>query len=350
MKFKSIFCKENIGIGYLYFYIHLVVEVVCFYYITSISGNTAYLWTLALMYDALAFVPQSLIGYINDKCPKLNMGIIGFILLIIALLLFGLSIEGKYLGLIILCLGNCFLHVDGAEMTLKASNGRLSHSAIFVGGGSFGVIIGKMLSWIKTPWFIVLLFCLTMLPFIMLAKSLFVSKTCDNFNYHSKSLAPALIIILMVFVVMVRSYMGYGIPTSWNKTYFQTFMLYVSMGIGKCLGGIVADKIGVKKTALLSTILALPFLLFGNEHMLISLIGVMFFSMTMSITLAVLVSILQKTPGLAFGLTTIGLFLGVVPVFFFKFTSLLDNGIIISFLSIICLIIFNFSIRGDNDV
>lgn len=235
-------------------------------------------------------------------------------------------------------------------MTLKASNGRLSHSAIFVGGGSFGVIIGKMLSWINTPWFIVLLFCLTMLPFIMLAKSSFVSKTCDNFNYHSKSLAPVLIIILMVFVVMVRSYMGYGIPTSWNKTYFQTFMLYASMGIGKCLGGIVADKIGVKKTALLSTILALPFLLFGNEHMLISLIGVMFFSMTMSITLAVLVSILQKTPGLAFGLTKIGLFLGVVPVFFFKFTSLLDNGIIISFLSIICLIIFNFSIRGDNDV
>ena len=43
--------------------------------------------------------------------------------------------------------------------------------------------------------------------------------------------------------------------------------------------------------------------------MIVSLIGVAMFSMTMSITLAILVSVLKKKPGLAFGLTTIGLWL-----------------------------------------
>ena len=64
----------------------------------------------------------------------------------------------------------------------------------------------------------------------------------------------------------------------------------------------------MKKTILL----ALPFLLFGDRYMLISLIGVMFFSMTMSVTLAVLVSVLPDAPGLAFGLTASALWPGMI--------------------------------------
>ena len=350
MKLKEVLNLKNISVGYLYFYIHLIVEVICFYYITSLYGDNAYMWTLALMYDALAFVPQSIIGYLNDKFPKIPFGLIGVILLVIAMLSMGLGINGKYLGLVILCLGNCFLHIDGAETTLKASSGRLSHSAIFVGGGSFGVIIGRLLARIKLSWIVILLLSLTMIPFILLAKTYPIEKECSKFDYHSKKMLPWLIIILTVFVVIVRGYIGYGIPTSWNKTTFQTFMLFSIMGIGKCLGGIVADMIGVKKTALLSTILAIPFLLCGNNYMLISLIGIMFFSMTMSITLAILVSVLKKTPGLAFGLTTIGLFLGTLPIFFFRFETTLSNGIIIFVLSLMCFTIFNFVIRGDHDV
>lgn len=350
MNLKEVLKLKNIGVGYLYFYIHFVVEVVCFWYITSILGDNAYMWTLALMYDALAFVPQSIIGYLNDKFPKINFGIIGVILLVLAILSMGFGINGKYLGLVILCLGNCFLHIDGAETTLKSSNGKLSHSAIFVGGGSFGVITGKLLAGISTSWIIILLLCLTMIPFILLAKTYPFEEECSNFNYHSKKLMPCLIIVLTVFVVIVRGYIGYGIPTAWNKTTFQTIMLFFTMGLGKCLGGIIADMIGVKKTALLSIILAIPFLLFGNNYMLISLIGVMLFSMTMSITLAILVSVLKKTPGLAFGLTTIGLFLGTLPIFFFRFSTVLSNGIIVFVLSLVCFTIFNFVIRGDQDV
>ena len=118
---------------------------------------------------------------------------------------------------------------------------------------------------------------------------------------------------------------------------FQTFLLFSSMGIGKCLGGIISDLIGIKKTAFLSILLSIPFLLFGDNYMIISLIGVMFFSMTMSITLAILVSVLKKTPGLAFGLTTIGLFLGTLPIFFFKFTTTISNCLIILIILLVLL-------------
>lgn len=83
--------------------------------------------------------------------------------------------------------------------------------------------------------------------------------------------------------------------------------------------------------------------------MIISLIGVMFFSMTMSITLAILVSVLKRNPGLAFGLTTIGLFLGTVPIFFVKITNQIFNFGLISVMSLICTIILLFILNKKEE-
>jgi len=342
--------QKNIGAGYLYFYIHFVVEVTCFYTLAKLLGDSIFLWIAPFMYDAFAFVPQSLIGYISDKYTKINIGIIGTILLLIGLITCNLHILG-YIPLIILCLGNACLHVSGAETTLRASDGKLSHSAIFVAGGSFGVITGKLLGTLNFSYLFLVLLGLTMIPFILLADEYRKEddkqkQPCKNFNYINKKINPFIIILLAVFVVIVRGYMGYGIPTSWNKTVFQTILLYFAMGTGKALGGILSDWIGIRKTAVISILLALPFLLFGDDLMLISLIGVLMFSMTMSITLAILVSVLKNKPGLAFGLTTIGLFLGTVPIFFIKLSKLY-NCIVIGVFSIICIIIMLNILRKD---
>ena len=341
--------KDNgIKTGYLYFYIHFIVEVVCFFYLSRVTNNSLIIWTVPFIYDGMAFVPQSIIGYISDKYPKINMGIIGTILLIISYLIYSLTNINIFISLIILCLGNAFLHVSGAEVTLKSSNGKLSPSAIFVSGGSFGVITGRLLAKTSINSLILLIPIISMIPFILLAKDYINDKSnTDFFDYVKKDINPYLVIIIALLVVIVRGYMGYGIPTSWNKTTIQLITLYVIMGIGKALGGILSDKFGIKKIATLSTLLAIPFLCFGDNIMIISLIGVMFFSMTMSITLAILVSVLKRTPGLAFGITTIGLFLGTVPIFFIKL-SLMYNIIIIVILSIMCAIALNYVLKGSD--
>ncbi len=352
-KLKKVLTSKNIGAGYLYFYIHFVTEALCFFALAKTTGNGPFLWMVPFIYDALAFVPQSLIGYLSDKYPKIKTGIIGTILLTLGVFLFCYNIDiGKYTSLVLICLGNAAIHVNGAEVTLRSSNGQLSHSAIFVSGGSFGVITGKLLGDIAIPPWLLVIFGLTMIPFILLAEYYRKeqnSNKCDNFNYQNKNIAPGLIILLSIIVVIGRGYMGYGIPTSWNKTIIQTILLYCAMGTGKALGGILSDLIGIRKTALISTLGALPFLLFGDNLMLVSLIGVMLFSMTMSITLALLTSVLKSTPGLAFGLTTIGLFLGTVPIFFIKFTTTLSNCILITILSIVCTLILLLIIRKEEE-
>ena len=83
-KLKIVLSEKNIGCGYLYFYIHFITEVVCFYYLTKVTGNNNFVWLIPFIYDGVAFVPQSLLGYLNDKYKKLNLSIIGTILLVLA--------------------------------------------------------------------------------------------------------------------------------------------------------------------------------------------------------------------------------------------------------------------------
>ena len=331
----QVFKQRNIQCGYLYFYIHFITEVVCFFYLAKVTGNALVIWLIPFIYDGLAFVPQGIIGYISDKYSKINYGIIGTFLLIIAYLIM-IIWSNVIVSLVILCLGNAFIHISGANSTLKNSEGKLSHSAIFVGGGSFGVITGRLLASSSISFSLLLIPILSMIPFILLADTYKGQTDTKKFDYVNTKLSPYLVVLLAVLVVIVRGYMGYGIPTSWNKTVFQTILLFFIMGIGKCMGGILSDAFGIRKVGIMSTLLAIPFLCLGDNYMIISLIGVMFFSMTMSITLAILVSVLKKNPGLAFGLTTIGLFLGTAPIFFVKITSQILNISMIVLLSIAC--------------
>ena len=347
IKIIKLFKSKELKTGYLYFYVHFIVEVVCFFYLSRVMKDSFTVWLIPFIYDGVAFVPQSIIGYISDKFPKINMGLIGVLLMFISYLIYGLTNLPIYLSLIILCLGNACLHISGAETTLKTSNGKLSPSAIFVAGGSFGVITGKLLAKTSLNPLFLLIAILTIIPFVLLAKTYITKESnTDKFDYVKDNLNPSLVILVAVLVVIIRGYMGYGIPTSWNKTVIQLVIFFCTMGIGKALGGILSDIFGIRKVAIFSTLIAIPFLCFGDNIMIISLIGVMFFSMTMAITLGILVSKLKKTPGLAFGLTTIGLFLGTAPIFFIK-VNMISNIIIIIIASILCAFALGYVLKGD---
>jgi hypothetical protein len=47
--------------------------------------------------------------------------------------------------------GNALIHISGAVYTLQDTNGEITPNAIFVGGGSFGVITGQLLGGLHIP-------------------------------------------------------------------------------------------------------------------------------------------------------------------------------------------------------
>lgn len=341
--------KQNKNIlGILYFIIHFIIEITSFYIVSSYI-DTNLVWILALMYDFFAFVPQGIFGYLKDKGIKTNFTIIGMILSTLSLILLYFNLNA-ILVILVLSIGNCMIHIQGAETTLRTSNGQMAPSAIFVSGGSFGVITGKILAMYNVPIpFVIIINLLMLIPIAICNKYVYLidDKNLEKYNFSNKNINSKVIITLAVFVVIVRAYMGYGIPTTWNKTLIQTILLYCSMGIGKAMGGILIDSIGIKKTALLSTIGSLPFLLFGNNVMAISLIGIMMFSMTMAVTLGLIVSEIKKYPGVAFGFTTVGLFLGSLPVFVFKINSILINCLMVTILTVASIIVLSIICRKE---
>lgn len=277
--------NNNHRSGLLYFYIHFVTEVVCFFTLARYTGNRPELWLVFLSYDMLAFVPQGVIGRFSDRFPKIPLGAIGLVLLGAALFLSEYA-TNPYTSLIVLCLGNCFVHVSGAETTLRTAKGKLSGSAIFVSGGSFGVVTGKLIGNSDVGSWPLIILLATALPLAVFAQR-YISDAeipyrlqCRNFKYIRPGLSIGIVILAAVTIVAVRGFMGYGIPTSWNKTAAQTVALFSFMGIGKAMGGIIADRFGFKKTALVSAAAAAPFLMCGDKLMMVSLFGVMLFSMT----------------------------------------------------------------------
>lgn len=332
--------KKYNQIGLLYFIIHFLVEITSFYVLTSYF-STPIVWGICLLYDSLAFVPQGFFGFLRDKGIRINFAVLGTLLTSLSLVLLHFDVNAVIVTIAV-ALGNCLVHIHGAELTLRSSPGKIAPSAVFVSGGSFGVVTGKLLSThgIAVPW-ILTLNLMTFIP-IYIAEKLKAGDGEDNlkqYHFSNEKINGVAVVLLATFVVIVRAYMGYGIPTTWNKTELQTVLLYGSMGVGKGLGGILADKIGIRLTALISTVGALPFMIFGAEQMEISLIGIALFSMTMAVTLALIVSRLQRYPGVAFGFTTVGLFLGTLPFFFFRIGSVLVNDVIITLLTVPCVVI-----------
>lgn len=347
--------KTGIKLGWVYCCVHFAVEVACFYYLYGLFAEEPVWGMAALVYDVMAFMPQSMIGVFVQKYPRVRVGEMGGILLILSFFVASLPFAASYwVGLILLALGNAGVHIWGAFATMTTAEGKLTPSAVFVAGGSFGVVTGMFLA--GADMSAVFPLSLMLAAVVLMAGTDRMWRQNGENEGFSTSFDLAAerpferILILAFIVVMIRSYMAYGIPTAWNKTEVQTIALYFSMGIGKALGGMLADHYGAKRVALFSSLLAFPFLAAGNHQMYVSLIGIMLFSMTMSITLGVIASVLRRAPGLAFGITTIGLLFGCLPVFFYRIQSFYVNVVVLGMLTVIAAVALNDIIKGRNAI
>lgn len=328
-------------LGILYCFSHFAVEVACFYYLYSHVSIGNLWWIIALLYDALAFLPQNTLGIIADKFNKIPFGVIGFIMVTTALFLpFG------WFSVTIIALGNALIHVDGAEKTLLNSGGKITPNAIFVGGGSFGVITGRLLGGISSKLILIIpvalcvLFLVLILIFTHLngfTTSVFQPNATKFPSVTNPKMPNGLLVFIIMFAVAVRGYIGYAVPTSWSVTNLHLIILYSYMGFGKMLGGVIVDKLGYKKATIISIVGALPFLLFGNTLPILSLTGVLLYSASMPITVGIIYSRFTKSPGFAFGITTIGLFFGSAPEFFITLPNLQAQQIVVTLLSVIAL-------------
>ena len=273
-----------------------------------------------LLYDIVAFTLQLPIGIALDQLDKNSYA---------ALLSYALVGAGVILSLVpiallewpailLLAIGNALFHSAGGLSVLNISQKHAGPSGIFIATGAIGVFLGTQSAQMGR---LQIAFSLLVLLFLCALITLVVQKVNKkywnvynvSFDIPRLSSNTLLAIALLSLVVALRSYVGMVMAFPWKSEMLLLVLSILGVFAGKALGGVVADRIGFRTTAIFSLIAAATLFVPSWEIPVLGLLGVFFFNFTMSITLASLANILPNAKGTAFGLASFSLAVGALP-------------------------------------
>ena len=273
-----------------------------------------------LLYDIVAFTLQLPIGIALDQLDKNSYA---------ALLSYALVGAGVILSLVpiallewpailLLAIGNALFHSAGGLSVLNISQKHAGPSGIFIATGAIGVFLGTQSAQMGR---LQIAFSLLVLLFLCASITRVVQKVYKKYwNIHNVPFAipefssrTLLAIFLLCFVVALRSYTGIVMAFPWKSEMLLLALSILGVFAGKALGGMVADRIGFRTTAIFSLIAAATLFVPSWEMPPMGFLAVFFFNFTMSITLASLANILPNAKGTAFGLASFSLAVGALP-------------------------------------
>lgn len=303
----------------LYSLIHFLIDFACAFFIFG-SLRGADHWLLCLLtYNFFAFAMQLPFGIFADILDQ-NKPIAAAGCLILAFA--PLFSAWNLLPFALAGLGNGLFHIGAGREVLQHSPQQFTALGIFVSPGALGLFFGGLAG--KSGAFPVpvvmgvLVACGLLLLF--LPAKLLKAKGDESLVVAGGRVPASLPMKLLLLplsclflVIFLRSYVGLTLDFPWKGEGQTAFWLVVALAGGKAVGGLFADRFGALKTSFISLFLS-ALLLFFFRLSPLGILSVFLFNMTMPLTLGGLARLLPAHPGLAFGLTTFGLFLGFLPV------------------------------------
>ena len=309
--------KKTITI--IYSIAHFLVDLSCVILISNLvrnnMGDTANVAIAILIYDLVAFALQLPIGIIADKLNKNALiACIGCLLVAISYAFF----KNGYIAAVVTGLGNALFHVGGGIDVLNISNKKAALSGIFVSTGAMGVFLGmQSYTYGFNMYFIPILLMLFMATILFILYTKIKDKVSnEEMIIPNLSKAEIFVIACLIITVCMRSYVGMILKFSWKTTFLIGLISTFAVIFGKMFGGIIGDRIGYKRISIISLGLSSILFLFGFDNMVCGLLAMLFFNMTMPITLTALSNILNNNKGMAFGMLTLALVIGALPAFF----------------------------------
>ncbi len=264
-------------------------------------------WLLALLiYNFCAFALQLPFGILADRLDR--NGIVAASGMLMTALAF-LCTRSMILSVTLAGCGNALFHVGGGIEILNRSVHKAFRLGIFVAPGALGLFLGTQLGKAALPLWPMP----TVLAAAAVALLLFEYKPSGNALPQLPRLRPGL--WALFGVVVLRSYLGFCMVFTWNDTVLTALAVVAATVLGKALGGLLLDRLGYLPTAFGSLLAAAGFLL-RPDWVVTGLLGVLFFQMTMPVTLWAAARCCPGAKGFSFGLLTFGLFLGFLPILF----------------------------------
>ena len=303
----------------IYSIIHFIVDLSCAVLVTNLvtqqMGPGINLFIAILIYNFFAFAMQLPIGIIADKLNK--NAICSAIGCLVVAAAFGFS----HLGIIacfIAGIGNAMFHIGGGIDVLNISNKKATFSGIFVSTGAMGIFLGSLSAKVgfNQYYFVILILLLSALLLFWLYSKIKNDVKNEIMIVPKLHLNEIIAIICLFITVCIRSYVGLILAFEWKSIFILAFISILSVIFGKMLGGIIGDKIGFSKISVISLAISAICFIFAFDNSVLGILAILFFNMTMPITLTALSNILNNNKGMAFGLLTLALFIGTLPVSF----------------------------------
>lgn len=311
--------KKEVLITGIYSLIHSLVDLSCgalmsiiIYKILGIQCNVI---LFLVIYNFLAFAFELPLGIIADRINKnALLSAIGCFNITLAFIV----VKYPMLSCILLGIGNSLFHVGGGIDVLNISNKKATLPGIYVSTGAIGLYIGqKLYNIFDSVYFVCPIVMLISGVVLLELYSIIKNKYKINNEIITKKEVDKrkiVITILLVIVVCIRGYMGLALKYEWKNELVFGIISIICVVLGKMLGGIIGDKIGWKKISVLSLGLASVLFVFSWSSPVCGLLAILLFNMTMPLTLTAISNMFPQRKGMSFGLTTLGLFIGSLPI------------------------------------
>jgi FSR family fosmidomycin resistance protein-like MFS transporter len=262
------------------------------------------IFRLFLLYNCVAFGLQLPLGWLCDLHGRYRpAAVIGLLCTAAATLLHSAL---PHLGVVCVGVGNALFHVGAGAMVLRESAGRATPAGIFVAPGAFGVWLGVQLGargfdhqgfWAAG----------------LLMAAILVAQRRPHQMLISRPCAAAVRIVLLLSVsVALRSFLGGWISGSWSGTNTALWIVVAAV-CGKTAGGVIADRVGWRATAVTALVLLVPLVVPAAQHRPLAVAGSLLVQVTMAVTLVAVYLAMPARPGTAFGFPSLAILLGALP-------------------------------------
>ena len=248
---------------------------------------------LLIGYNTIAFGLQPVVGLFVDRYKNYR-GTVRVGVLLGGVGLACVAVQ-PYVGFALLAVGSALFHVAGGEMAAAMSQRKSIAPALFTAPGVVGLGLGFVAGTVHLP---------LMLPLVVV---LAVLNATLGTPTTPKALPPLPAVSQQssVFCAPCRGHAAFHRMDGGGKPALHTrpcLCLAVAAGLGKIVGGYVADRAGNATTIFAS--LALAALSFANPNLsrLGLVLGVFFLQMSTPIILAEVVARFPKRPATASGL------------------------------------------------
>jgi len=265
---------------------------------------------LLLAYNFIAFALQAPIGFLTDRWRAARPAMcVGLLLAAAAMLVLD---QATWIPLLLTGIGNALFHVGGGTIASVATWGRASGPGLFIAPGALGVVLGATAGrTVPAAFMPILVGLLVAAPLGTLAQTGELRR--DEPRGMSKQSRAWRAIALLLFAIAGRSLLGARAGGQLSQAFGVGVPLALAALSGKAMGGLFADRIGWAKVAVVAMVSSSLLLLVGRGIGWVGLASMFLFQTVTSITLAALYRVLPRV-GLAFGLASLALFVGALPV------------------------------------